>query len=212
MTKKARTGRAILEAASASVSEHGLHGASVEDIARRADVAVGSIYVHYGSKDGLFRAVIDDAVRAAEALLLATRRPGRTPIDRLVDLGDAYVEFALAEPTAFRLVALQLLDPRSGEGDRAIAPIEGSVRKVLAHMTGDIRAATAAGQLPAVPPRLTATFLWGSWTGVLSLTLGEGELGADAEQVRATMRAATLLLAQGATTVDFTCDADSVAA
>lgn len=202
-----------MEAASEAVAEHGLHASSVEDIARRADVAVGSIYVHYGSKDGLFRAVIDDAASAAEAQLLQGRAPGRSPLDRLADLGDAYVEFALAEPTAFRLLLLQLLDrPGSADPADATALMRSPVQKVLAHLTHDIRAAIAAGQLPAIPPRLAATFLWGSWTGVLALTLERGAVGANPNEVRSTMQVATAMLTHGASTAYVNCDGGAAAA
>jgi TetR/AcrR family transcriptional regulator len=205
-TKKARTSQAILEAAAAAVAEHGLQAASIDDIARRADVAVGSIYLHYGSKEGLFRAAIDGAVLTAETALLGAPRPGRTPLQRLAELGDAYVAFAMSEPTAFRLVALQLLDLRTG-ADRAqqAASIRGPVEKVLEHLTLEIRAAMAAGELPPMPARAAAMFMWGAWTGVLALTLGDSTLDTDVAQIRATMRGATALFAQGAVSADFSC-------
>ena len=70
---KQRTREALLEAASLVFAERGYDGASVEEIARAADVAVGSIYSRFGNKHGLFvalmeRYVADDVERAGDAL------------------------------------------------------------------------------------------------------------------------------------------------
>src|SRR5260221_3938731 len=44
---------AILAAALAAFTEHGVAGASIEDIRRRCGASVGSIYHHFGGKDGI---------------------------------------------------------------------------------------------------------------------------------------------------------------
>ena len=50
--RKARTVAAILDAAEHLFLEHGFHSTTVEEIAARADVSVGSIYVHFKGKAG----------------------------------------------------------------------------------------------------------------------------------------------------------------
>ncbi len=44
---------AILEAALVEFTAHGVAGASIEDIRRRSGASVGSIYHHFGDKDGI---------------------------------------------------------------------------------------------------------------------------------------------------------------
>lgn len=56
---RART-RAVLLAAAAEVfAERGYEGAGVDEIARTAEVSVGSIYSHFGNKQNLFMALMD---------------------------------------------------------------------------------------------------------------------------------------------------------
>src|ERR1700716_1142602 len=43
----------ILQAALAAFTEHGVAGASIEDIRRRSGASVGSIYHHFGGKDAI---------------------------------------------------------------------------------------------------------------------------------------------------------------
>jgi AcrR family transcriptional regulator len=53
---------AILDAALAAFTEHGVAGASIEDIRRRSGASVGSIYHHFGGKDGIAGALYLEAL------------------------------------------------------------------------------------------------------------------------------------------------------
>ena len=54
----------IIEAATQHFAEHGYHAARVGDIAVALGIAKGSIFQHFGSKDGLFFEVYKRAVRS----------------------------------------------------------------------------------------------------------------------------------------------------
>jgi AcrR family transcriptional regulator len=54
----------IVEAATKHFAEHGYHAARVGDIALTLGIAKGSIFQHFGSKDGLFFEVYKRAVRS----------------------------------------------------------------------------------------------------------------------------------------------------
>src|SRR5579863_4306717 len=54
----------IIEAATQHFAEHGYHAARVGDIATTLGIAKGSIFQHFGSKDGLFFEVYKRAVRS----------------------------------------------------------------------------------------------------------------------------------------------------
>ena len=49
----------ILDAAEMLFAEDGLHGVSMRQIAVAAKVPIGLIGYHFGSKDGLYRAVFE---------------------------------------------------------------------------------------------------------------------------------------------------------
>ena len=75
---EAKRGR-IIEAAMQHFAEHGYHGARVGDIAVALGIAKGSIFQHFGSKDGLFFEVYKRAVRSFSKYLDApadTREAG----------------------------------------------------------------------------------------------------------------------------------------
>lgn len=53
--RKARTASAILEAAERLFLTRGYHATTVEQLAEEADVAIGSLYGHFGGKEDLRR-------------------------------------------------------------------------------------------------------------------------------------------------------------
>lgn len=61
----------IVEIAMRLFAEHGYAGARVEDVARALGIAKGSIFQHFGSKEGLFLAVYKAAVRSLSSYLEA---------------------------------------------------------------------------------------------------------------------------------------------
>ncbi len=54
----------IVEAALGHFAEHGFHAARVGDLADQLGIAKGSVFQHFGSKDGLFLEVYKKAVRS----------------------------------------------------------------------------------------------------------------------------------------------------
>jgi AcrR family transcriptional regulator len=98
---KARTREALLEAARRVFAERGYGPASVEEIARTAGVSVGSVYVHFASKEALFTSLVEAQTSAdveTRAALVQGRDPDETfaALDRLVaDVADSRQEALL---------------------------------------------------------------------------------------------------------------------
>lgn len=69
-TSSAGTRGRILDAALRSFLEHGLAGASIEDVCARSGASVGSVYHHFGSKEGLAGAVFTSALAGYQAAFL----------------------------------------------------------------------------------------------------------------------------------------------
>jgi AcrR family transcriptional regulator len=69
----------LLAAAAAAFAEHGADDVSLEEIARRAGVGIGTLYRHFPARQALLEAVYKDQVDALDALaakLLVAESPG----------------------------------------------------------------------------------------------------------------------------------------
>lgn len=79
----------ILHAALEVFADQGLAGARVEDIAARAGVSKGTLYLYFHGKDELFREAIRAQVRRTLEGLATAAPPGE-PVERLTRFVDAY--------------------------------------------------------------------------------------------------------------------------
>ncbi len=62
--------RSILDAALSCFSENGVEGTTIQDIQRAAGCSVGSLYHHFGSKEGVAEALWLDAIARFNAAML----------------------------------------------------------------------------------------------------------------------------------------------
>lgn len=87
----------ILEAAVAEFARRGLHGASTDDIARRAGISQPYVFRLFGTKKELFKAVVARGFR--ETLEMFQRSAeGLRGAEALEAIGKAYVEWLVSEP------------------------------------------------------------------------------------------------------------------
>jgi AcrR family transcriptional regulator len=195
--RRARTSRAILDAAARLFFERGLQRTTIDEIAEAASVSVGSVYVHFGSKEGLYLALVEHAVELSEHY---TERAADdpSPLRRVLNLGDAYVDFALAEPVAFRIASMQMFDPSVSEDLGPIADrIAERISATIMRLRNDLQEAVEIGEIIPIDPDRAMTFVWGAWSGVLALGLRDAPLTVPADYIRQTLRAAALVLERG---------------
>ena len=149
----------ILEAALEIFGEYGLVGARLEDIARRAGIAKGTIYLYFPNKEALFRevvrhTVIDRIESQAEALSADPEASATAQLDTCMSLWWNYLR---AEPyrTVYRLVVSEL--------HRFPDLVEFYSTEVLARANrligGVIARGTARGEFRAVEPYAAARML-----------------------------------------------------
>lgn len=75
--QKQNTRGKLLTAAALCFAEKGYSGCSIAEIAKRAEVAQGTMYVHFKSKEALFKAMIEE--EHAQGAEKARRAAGMTP-------------------------------------------------------------------------------------------------------------------------------------
>src|SRR5256714_12265691 len=80
----------ILEAARGEFAQHGFGGARLQDIAERAQLTHPTLLYHFGSKEGLYAAVIEQAMQdwaAMTSLTIAGEGGGFERVAALIDAG-----------------------------------------------------------------------------------------------------------------------------
>src|ERR687885_643793 len=86
----------VLDAAQIEFAARGLHGASTEDIARRAGISQPYVFRLFGTKKELFKAVIARCLRQTLELFQRAAE-GKRGEEALQAMGDAYVDLLHAD-------------------------------------------------------------------------------------------------------------------
>ncbi len=88
----------ILDAALTEFASHGFEGARVEDVARRAKVSKGTVYLYYPTKQALFEALVrrdvGPRIGGAAVYLRSYDGPLQPALTQIVDMAVAAIQFS----------------------------------------------------------------------------------------------------------------------
>jgi AcrR family transcriptional regulator len=94
----ARNRRHLLATAREMLAEQGADTLTMDGLAERAGLGKGTVFRRFGTRAGIFRALLDDAEHAFQERVLSggpPLGPGAPPLDRLVAYGQARVAFLI---------------------------------------------------------------------------------------------------------------------
>ena len=146
------TRRQIVDAALRLVADRGIGATSVDEIAAAAGVAKGSVFYNFGSKAGLFEAIIAEGVSRLTAALRAAGDglAGRAALEAMVG---ALLEQVQAHPDFAKLVVAESF--RSGRA------WQDSIRQVREESMGAL-ADVVHASWPERDASLTAAVVFGA--------------------------------------------------
>ena len=166
--------RRVLEAARAVFLEHGYEHATTREIAARADVAVGTVFVYARDKRDLLMAIVNDDLEALTDTTLSELDPALPFLDRLMALFEPRYRYwvrdpeisavALAETTAYRS------DDIPGETARFLRRREAMIGKLADMIDAEQRAGRMGRPDDA---RTMALFIMGIYLAHVRFWLGE---------------------------------------
>ncbi len=195
--RRERTANAIVAAASRLFYEQGVARTTTDEIAALAGVSVGSIYAHFSDKQTLFVSMVDRALEINERYIV-NRTWSVSPLQRLLNTGDAYLQFALDETEAFYLTTMRVREPTDNPAIHAMEKRMGErIARIAKQIGSDAAAAIEAREIEPVPIEKLLMYLWGSWAGVISLHLRIDEFQAEHFDVSESLHLAESILARG---------------
>jgi AcrR family transcriptional regulator len=166
--RRAATRDAIVAGTLSLVAERGWAAASMQDVARRAGVATGSLYRHFPSKADLLAEVF--AVAAERELALVREIAGdgaRPPRERLAAAVETFARRALAAPTLAYALMAEPVDPAV---EAARLANKRAYAEVFAALLAD---GAAAGELRPGDVRVAAAAIVGALPEALLGPLGD---------------------------------------
>jgi len=175
--KEARR-QSILDAASAVFLEWGMSASTMDQIADRAELSKGALYLHFGSKQELCLALLVNVSRALVDTLKDAYDPklaARAQLDRLIA---AYYGFYQQRPDYFRLLFVMEHPQYTTDATVALRTVWTSLgREALELLARVIEAGIREGAIRRCDPWMTTVSLWASVTGVIMLPVQEIRAG-----------------------------------
>lgn len=107
LTDAERTKADIVAVAMDEFAENGLTGARVDAIAERTRTSKRMIYYYFGSKDGLYRAVLEQAYNGIRTRESQTHLKELAPLEALRRLVEITFEYDESHPSFIRLIAVE---------------------------------------------------------------------------------------------------------
>ena len=99
----------IAAAAEEQFAARGYAGAAIRDIAKKAGVNPAMIHYYFGSKEGLYRAILEGAASKVRALLVETTSGADSTKARLARFVDAYAAYILSQPNLALVLYREML-------------------------------------------------------------------------------------------------------
>ncbi|MBA0125459.1 TetR/AcrR family transcriptional regulator [Haloechinothrix sp. YIM 98757] len=156
----------LLDVAKALFAEKGFEGASIEEIAHRADVSKPVVYEHFGGKEGIYAVVVDRETHLLLDRMVSTLHGGH-PRAMLQQAADALLGYVEESHDGFRiLVRDSPVASSTGTFSSLLNDIASQVEHILAQQF------SARGYDPKLAPLYAQALV-----GMVALT-GQWWLGA----------------------------------
>lgn len=156
-TDERESKRRILETAEQYFADHGFAETSIRRIAAKARVNSAMIHYYFGSKERLYRSVLETAISAVRRLLSdAVEGPGSVG-ERLARFAEAYAAYIFNHPNFVRIIHRELLT-----GSSRLKPVAAeNIRKNHSMLKDILDEGVRTGELRDLDPVLTPISLIG---------------------------------------------------
>lgn len=158
----------ILEAARDLFLENGIHATGVDDIAAQCELAKGTIYRYFTSKDEIAFALLIQSTDELLAQLQKAIDPGLSVAEQLERLAVDYYRFFIAQPESFRYMFAVPHESYTGRvSDELLQRWADAGRAALSITANLLDRGVRAGELQVDDCWTAAVATWSAITGVI---------------------------------------------
>jgi len=181
----------ILEAAQRLFWQKGYSATSIPQIAREAELAPGTIYLYFRSKEALYVELLMEGYEILHQRLTAEAQRSVPPADQAARLLDVFLKFAREYPKYYEIIFFLLQKERSGGWEGHVP--KDALARVRKHETAckalAARILERAGYKDSGLRNNTVEAVWSMLSGVIF------HFGTDPAGMRVAARAKEMILA-----------------
>ena len=162
--------RALLDEALATIRAEGVEGLTLREIGTRVGVSRTALYRHFADKRALLAAVATEGFRTLRQQLVDAWETGGRGRAALDTMGVAYVRFAVANPSYYRVMFGGFVDPKGCEPE-----LEAEAAGAFQALVDALAALQRDGVVRRDDTVKVARFVWAVVHGVAMLAI-DGQL------------------------------------
>lgn len=174
--------QALVDEAVATIRARGVEALTLRDVGARLRVSRTALYRHFADKNALLAAVATEGFRTFRLALQGAWDAGGHRRDGFMAMGHAYLQFALTNPSHYRVMFGDYL--RDAAPDAELASEGDAAFRVLVDALVSLQ---QAGLVRTDDPRALAVFVWAATHGTAMLVSGKrlGALGPSVDEAAA---------------------------
>jgi len=173
--------REVLISSALDILKEGtLQDLSLRALARKAGVSQTAPYRHFEDKEALIVVLIQEGSNILQEKMKAACEQSSEPVERLINMGMAYYDFADAHPAHFRLMFGGNLERK--EKHITLVEIEQKGYAIVEFVVGECMKLPNAPQKPAELVRLTCWSLVHGLSNLLLNDVSNDDIPADANK------------------------------
>lgn len=189
--------RAILDAAVEVFAQHGFSEATINNVAEKANIAGGTVYLYFKNKEDLLIQAMNEIISSRLAEIKKTISHLENPLDKLYQMILLHVELFSKTPYVVRFMVSEW---RQSEDFYRLNPEFNPFRDYLDYVTSLCQEAIDAGFISRINPRTLSYIIVGTMDFVLTQWVTKCE-SLDpllvAEEIRQILRHGVLAENQG---------------
>ena len=157
--KEERRGQ-IVDAARTLLFRNGLKAVSISQIAREAEIAVGTIYFYFRSKEHLVAVLQEEGLTLLQDEVRRALESGTDPTERLHKIAQAYLHFSREHRTYFDVINYFLSAPEVMFAPEVKRQVDRHGNRILKVVQTVLQEGVAQGHFRAVEVRRHALLFW----------------------------------------------------
>lgn len=171
-SERLRRRDAILDAAEGLISDIGFDSTTMDQIAERAEVGKGTLYLHFKSKSAIYLAICERGSRLLNDQMAVVLAKDLTGLQMVEMLGNVYLQFVQMNPQyfyAFKYYETVVAEDKSRDSEIA-DQCEENAKNAMTYIVRALQIGMQDGSIDdTYDPNQLGVMIWGASKGIINM-------------------------------------------
>jgi len=162
----------IIDAAEEVINDKGFDAATVDEIAERAELGKGTLYLYFKSKTSIYLAISERGSKILNSEMAKIITLDLTGLEMLRKLGEKYLKFIQANPIYFNAFAFyeNMMDQERLAESEIAQNCEKHAREAMTYIVRSLQIGMQDGSVDSsYDPKELGVIIWGASKGIVQM-------------------------------------------